>query len=253
MSEKPKVIFYDRVVSQYGAPDNKYVLWSDISDPEHPVLKCCIDGQWVPYNDGGASSLQVRSDWNETNHSSPAYIKNKPKINGVELKGNMTSEDLKLIDKIVVGKTKTGEPGTGAKVKNSGTTSKPVLDFTIPRGRDAVNPFKGWFDPDEIPTEGKDGEYCYVTDNGISTVYKWNGTAFVDSGEPVDTSSVQTFRTSESVNHVGIDDTHLQDVHTEDDTNYPVIAKATDVMNVNQKLDADFQEERVEIIQTGAG
>ena len=38
-----------------------------------------------------------------------------------------------------IGETKTGEPGTKAIVTNSGTPSRAILNFTIPRGKDGVD------------------------------------------------------------------------------------------------------------------
>lgn len=121
-------------------------------------------------------------------------------------------------------------------------------------GADAVNPFKGWFDSsDDIPTQGaKKGDYAYVTTNGISKIWKHNGTAFVNTNETV--SQEQTFNSSERLSAVKIDDTHLDNPVGDDETNAPTLAKAEDVMQLKAKLEGvTASEEKVKIVTSGEG
>ena len=74
-----------------------------------------------------------------------------------------------------------------------------------------LNPFKGWYKTgDTLPTDGFDGAYLYFKDTseltGQTTIYRWNGTTYADTGTVVDTSNVQTFETGQSVNGTGIKD-----------------------------------------------
>ena len=84
-------------------------------------------------------------------------------------------------------------------------------DINIPKGEDAVNPFKGWLDsyadlleqhPDPVP-----GDYAYVkgADAGDPVdIYKESEGGWVDSGRDVDTSNVNTFQTTQPLNSVKI-------------------------------------------------
>jgi hypothetical protein len=72
-----------------------------------------------------------------------------------------------------------------------------------------LNPFKGWYKTgDTLPTDGFDGAYLYFKDTseltGQTTIYRWNGTAYADTGTVVDTSNVQTFGSGQHVNAVKI-------------------------------------------------
>ena len=60
---------------------------------------------------------------------------------------------------IQVGSVTTGEPGTPAKVVNSGTSSTAILDFTIPKGSDGEPGAKG--DPGAKGEPGNDGKSPY--------------------------------------------------------------------------------------------
>lgn len=88
-----------------------------------------------------------------------------------------------------------------------------TLYLSIPRGKDADEPFKGWFASQsqleqEFPSAEK-GNYAYVMDGTPPTstsIWRWNGTAWADSGQDVDTSGVQSFATGEAVNQVSIID-----------------------------------------------
>ena len=128
------------------------------------------------------------------------------------------------VQQVTVGTTTTGNAGTNASVTNSGTSTAPVLDFTIPRGADgadgqdgadAVNPFKGWW-PDLAALKAAHtataGDSAYVKDAYPATtwsIYVYDATAssdnyWADSGTDADTSNVQTFASSQEVNEVHI-------------------------------------------------
>lgn len=116
--------------------------------------------------------------------------------------------------------TVTGNAGTNASVANIGTQTAPVLKFTIPRGTDAVNPFKGWW-PDLATLKAAHtataGDSAYVKDASPATtwsIYIYDSTAssdnyWADSGLDADTSHTQTFASGEEVNLTPIDETHL--------------------------------------------
>jgi hypothetical protein len=170
-----------------------------------------------------------------------ADLVNKPQINSVTLSGNKSAFDLSLataaqgakadtaVQSVTVGTTTTGAAGTNASVTNSGTSTAPVLDFTIPRGADgadgqdgadAVNPFKGWW-PDlatlKAAYTATEGDSAYVKDASPATtwsIYIYSSAAssdgyWADSGLDADTSHAQTFASGEEVNLTPIDDTHL--------------------------------------------
>jgi len=88
------------------------------------------------------------------------------------------------------------------------TATKKTLDLS---NAHELNPFKGWYKTgDTLPTDGFDGAYLYFKDTteqtGLTTIYRWNGTAYADTGTVVDTSNVQTFKTGQAVNEVKIKD-----------------------------------------------
>jgi hypothetical protein len=67
-----------------------------------------------------------------------------------------------------IGRTTTGDPGTLAKVENSGTPSNAVLNFTIPRGEKGTKGDKG--DKGDTGLQGaagKDGAIQYTAGEGI--------------------------------------------------------------------------------------
>ena len=179
-----------------------------------------------------------------------ADLDNKPQINSVALSGNKSASDLGLatasqgakadtaVQQVTVGTTTTGEAGTNASVTNSGTSTAPVLDFTIPRGADAVNPFKGWFgSSSDLPATGQDGDYAYVKDANASdpaAIWAWNASAatpeWEDTQRTADTSNIQTFKTNEEVNLTPIDNTNLVNPAS------GALAKAEDAMLLKQQL-----------------
>lgn len=112
------------------------------------------------------------------------------------------------IQSMTVGTTTTGEPNTNASVTNSGTQTAPVLDFTIPRGADGYNPFKGWFTSDTQLTtlypNPNDGDYAYVQVGNDVVIYQamsgyWRGTSHT-----FNPSNNQEFASGEYLNLVSI-------------------------------------------------
>ena len=136
--------------------------------------------------------------------------------------------------------------GSDATVTVQGMT----LVLGIPKGADgrdgrdgqnAVNPFKGWYTTDNIPTEGQAGDYCNVmnTQTQTVTIYRWDATqnAFVDTGEVPDTATGETFASSETLQQVAIDNSHLVNPTNSFDQTKPVLAQAEDVMQLKTKLE----------------
>ena len=94
------------------------------------------------------------------------------------------------------------------------TATKKTLDLS---NAHELNPFKGWYKTgDTLPTDGFDGAYLYFKDTseltGQTTIYRWNGTTYADTGTVVDTSNVQTFGSGQAVNAVKIKDASGQEV-----------------------------------------
>ena len=123
-------------------------------------------------------------------------------------------------------------------------------DIAIPRGRDAVNPFKGWFNDVEtlraIHPQPAAGDFAYVKGAEASDpadIFVEADGDWEDSGRDVDSSNTQTFMSSEGVSDVRIDSSGLKDVETKK----PVLAKAADAMQLRCKLEGITAEEvRVE-------
>lgn len=129
-------------------------------------------------------------------------------------------------------------------------------------GRDAINPFKGWFDADitgevgsrvidnmaNLPDNPSVGFYAYVKtievdpqDTSIETdVVKIYECAIAgqwsDSGRTFQPSKDPSFKSGQSLNAVGIDDTHLVNAVSDDEENAPMLPKASDVQLLKQKL-----------------
>ena len=113
------------------------------------------------------------------------------------------------------------------------TATKKTLDL---ENAHELNPFKGWYKTgDTLPTDGFDGAYLYFKDTseltGLTTIYRWNGTAYADSGVVVDTSNVNTFETGQAVSGVAIDNSGLANPADN------ALAKAGDVMQLAAKLE----------------
>ena len=108
------------------------------------------------------------------------------------------------------------------------TATKKTLDLA---NAHELNPFKGWWKTgDTLPTSGFDGAYLYFKDTseltGQTTIYRWNGTTYADTGTVVDTSNVQTFETGQALNGVAIDGTGLVNPAAN------ALAKAVDIKTV---------------------
>lgn len=200
-----------------------------------------------------------------------ADLPDKPRINGKTLSGNKTSKDLGLAseEQSVPSGGTTGQVLTkrsnlsndvewapssgiiGANANNLDAGSNAtasidenhILQLGIPVGRDAVNPFKGWFTTANIPTTGQEGDYCNVSDTSVTphtvTIYRWSTAqnAFVDTGEVPDTATGETFASSETLQEVAIDDSNLVNPVNTADATQPVLAQAKDVMQLKNKLE----------------
>lgn len=145
--------------------------------------------------------------------------------------------DYKGFDSVVVTTLPAGSDATA-------TVQGMTLVLGIPKGadgrdgQDAVNPFKGWFTTDNIPTTGQAGDYCNVSDTSVTphtvTIYRWDTTTnqFEDTGEVPDTATGETFASGETLQEVAIDDSHLVNpVNTADPTK-PVLVDAKDVLPI---------------------
>lgn len=94
------------------------------------------------------------------------------------------------------------------------TATKKTLDLS---NAHELNPFKGWYKTgDTLPTDGFDGAYLYFKDTseltGQTTIYRWNGTTYADTGTVVDTSNVHTFESGQALNGVKIKNEDGEDV-----------------------------------------
>ena len=152
--------------------------------------------------------------------------------------------------------------GEQAAASITGEAPNQQLNLVLPKGeqgdpgQNAVNPFKGWFTTDNIPTTGQEGDYCNVSDTSVTphtvTIYRWNTTqnAFVDTGEVPDTASGDTFASSEELNQVAIDNSNLDNPVNPADPTKPVLAKAEDVMQLKAKLEGiDLAETKVTLVE----
>lgn len=214
-------------------------------------------------------------------------LPDKPSINGETLSGEMTSEDLGLAsaEQAVPSGGTTGQVLTkrsnlpndvewapssgiiGANANNLDAGSEAtasidenhILQLGIPVGQNAVNPFKGWFTTDNIPTTGQEGDYCNVSDTSQETptvtIYRWSTAQneFVDTGEVPDTANAETFASSEELNQVAIDDSHLVNPVNTADATQPVLAKAEDVMQLKTKLEGVTASEVMGVVTTVNG
>ena len=148
----------DKIVKSKYPPKDKNVMWVDTSS--NPPVQKVWDGTWKP--------MEVNENVDYENN-----VVNKPTINGVEVTGNLTNDDLKL---------------------RSNTA------------------FKGWFD-DTTALNAKYpepliGDFAYVHDASPATtvsIYRCaTAGTWADSGDDVDTSLVQTFASGQSLNQVHI-------------------------------------------------
>lgn len=147
---------------------------------------------------------------------------------------------------LTIGTVTDGEQAAASII---GEAPNQTLNLVLPKGeqgdpgQNAVNPFKGWFTTDNIPTTGQAGDYCNVSNTSVTphtvTIYRWStaNNRFKDTGEVPDTATGETFASSETLQEVAIDDSHLENpTNTANDTQ-PVLAKAEDVMQLKVKLE----------------
>ena len=121
-------------------------------------------------------------------------LENKPSINGVELSGNKTSNDIGVYSK----------PEGGI----------PESDLSADVQSQLNKHFKGWYESlDDLKAAhtATQGDSANVKDDGATTwsIYVFDATAttdnnWADSGTDADTSNVQTFASGEEVNEVHI-------------------------------------------------
>ena len=128
----------------------------------------------------------------------------------------------------------------------NGVTITGEGNIEIPRGKDAVNPFKGWVasavDLRNLFPEPSIGDYAYVkgeTPNDPVSVFEClDEGVWSDSGKVVDTSGVQTFATGQPVNEVGLTDSLKNSQDNE-------IVKASEIIAMNSRIgDNGFLETR---------
>lgn len=166
--------------------------------------------------------------------------------------------DYKGFDSVVVTTLPAGSDATA-------TVQGMTLVLGIPKGADgrdgqnAVNPFKGIYGSDNKPTGiFANGDYIYAPTSARgqtgNTIWKWNGTTWQDSGETPDLANGETFASSETLQQVAIDDSHLVNPVNTADAMQPVLAQANDVMQLKAKLEGvTAREEKVSVIRTGDG
>lgn len=163
-----------------------------------------------------------------------ANIRNKPTINGVEVSGEMTSEDL----------------GVYSKPDNGIPESDLAPEIQIQLNKH----FKGWYDSSSnLPANPVVGDYAYVkgtTSNDPATIYECaTAGTWSDSNRTVDTSSVQTFATGEQVN-----DVHIVDDLITGGSNDVLSAEQGKVLNENNALNliqGSFDGNNMTFIEAG--
>ena len=119
------------------------------------------------------------------------------------------------------------------------TATKKTLDLA---NAHELNPFKGWYKTgDTLPTSGFDGAYLYFKDTtqtpAVTTIYRWNGTAYADTGTVVDESNVNTFGSGQQVNAVKI-----KNENGEDDPNAQGVLSAEAVAKLAKIGDNDLSD-----------
>ena len=150
--------------------------------------------------------------------------------------------------------------GEHASASITGEAPNQQLNLVLPKGeqgdpgQNAVNPFKGWFTTANIPTTGQEGDYCNVSDTSVTphtvTIYRWSTAqnAFVDTGEVPDTATGETFASSETLQQVAIDNSHLANPVNTADPMKPVLADARDVAVFKDSTDYKLSGINGEII-----
>ena len=144
-----------------------------------------------------------------------------------ELEQYTGSADGFMVPGVADGETKKADLGT--LVENKATAAgflkpsglKTINGVSIAGqgdiGLEMANPFKGWFKTgDTLPATGGTGDYLYFKDTEaspvVTTIYRWNGTAFENTNTEVDESNVQTLGSGQEVNAVKIKDASGQEV-----------------------------------------
>ena len=120
---------------------------------------------------------------------------------------------------------------SGENIKTINTQSLlGTGNISIPKGDDAVNPFKGFYSSvSAAPTTGMTtGDYIFVSDASPATtvsIYDWDNTnnQWTDSGKDIDPAALAEFQSGERVSATIIDNTSLETPATNS------IPRATDV------------------------
>lgn len=122
---------------------------------------------------------------------------------------------------------------SGLNIKTVNTQSLlGTGNISIPKGEDAVNPFKGFYTSvSDAPTSGMvAGDYIFVSDASPATtvsIYDWDttNTQWEDSGKDIDPAALAEFQSGERVSATSIDNTMLVNPSSGS------LAKAEDVAN----------------------
>lgn len=248
---------------------------SDTKTASPKSVKTYVDnGLTGKQNTIGASNT-INSDFvDDTNGTNKFVTSTEKGLIGTAIQGvKKGTETLTPVDGVVtVPSDIESAQATSVSSSQSATAtidSNHVLQLEIPRGADAVNPFKGWHNAITTGTPGTDlvvtdedgnlveayptpviGDYAYIktwyidttqspqVETPITKIYECTtaGT-WSDSGRTADTSNVQTFASGEEVNETPIDDTHL--VNPADGA----LPTANDVMQLKAKLQGVTMEE----------
>lgn len=127
---------------------------------------------------------------------------------------------------------------SGVNIKTINTQSLlGTGNISIPKGDDAVNPFKGFYSSvSDVPTTGMvAGDYIFVADASPATtvsIYEWDttNTQWADSGKDIDPAALAEFQSGERVSATSIDNTMLVNPSSGS------LAKAEDVVNQLEEL-----------------
>ena len=127
---------------------------------------------------------------------------------------------------------------SGLNIKTVNTESLlGTGNISIPKGDDAVNPFKGFYTSvSEGPTTGMvEGDYIFVADASPATtvsIYGWDTTnaQWEDSGKDINPAALAEFQSGERVSATSIDNTMLANPSSGS------LAKAVDVVNQLEEL-----------------
>lgn len=176
----------------------------------------------------------------EEHKLSPDYkdVRNKPSINGVELKDG--DNKIEIIDINIDPDVDIVEEGETPSVTNIGTPKSPTLKFSLPKGdkgdegptgntgnpgpqgpkgENAVNTFKGLF-INSIPStiEGSEGAFAYVynTNDEEIIIYKYNGSSWESTNIPVTPSDNNIFKSGQSLPNISI--VNIDNVESDDES-----------------------------------